>query len=511
MSTAIAEIPRSAPVPQPHSVASVRRLKKAYGNIIAVNDVNLDIRAGELLALLGPNGAGKTTLVRLLLGAAKPDAGSVSVFGVDPYLGHAQSRVGAMLQVGRVPETLKVREHVDLFSSYYPNPLPMEETLAIAGLNDIKDRRYGELSGGQKQRVLFAISVCGNPDLLFLDEPTVGLDVEARRLMWSQIRTLIARGKTVLLTTHYLNEADALADRILVLNQGSIIAEGTPAEIKTRAMGKTNPLHQPLVARRSAADSRRAGRNRRSKRVRDSGKHRRAGGARVVAARCVACRSRGDECRAGRGVPGADEESQRRIEREEITWRLLLSQLHWLPRARSLARTPGDLRERVQVRTAEEHRIPVYAISTLAFPLMFYVLFGIVLGRNNAAVRNDNATYLLATMGCFGVMAASLFGFGVGISIERGQGWLQVKRASPMPHCRRTFSPSSLTAVVFSDGHHRRCCFAVGVAFGGVRMPAADGIEAGRHPGCRARFRSARWDWRSATSQSRIRRRRWST
>lgn len=238
MSTAIAEIPRSASVSQPRSVASVRRLKKAYGNVVAVNDLNLDIRAGELLALLGPNGAGKTTLVRLLLGAAKPDAGSVSVFGVDPYLGHAQSRVGAMLQVGRVPETLKVREHIDLFSSYYASPLPIEETLAIAGLNEIKDRRYGELSGGQKQRVLFAISICGNPDLLFLDEPTVGLDVEARRLMWSQIRTLIARGKTVLLTTHYLNEADALADRILVLNQGTIIAEGTPTEIKTRAMGK---------------------------------------------------------------------------------------------------------------------------------------------------------------------------------------------------------------------------------------------------------------------------------
>jgi len=238
MSTAIAEISRNAPAPQPRSVASVRRLKKAYGNVVAVNGLDLDIRAGELLALLGPNGAGKTTLVRLLLGAAKPDAGSVSVFGSDPYLGDSQARVGAMLQVGRVPETLKVREHIDLFSSYYNNPLPLEETLTIAGLNDIKDRRYGELSGGQKQRVLFAISVCGDPDLLFLDEPTVGLDVEARRLMWAQIRTLIARGKTVLLTTHYLNEADALADRILVLNQGSIVAEGTPAEIKTRAMGK---------------------------------------------------------------------------------------------------------------------------------------------------------------------------------------------------------------------------------------------------------------------------------
>ncbi len=238
MSTAIAEMPRSAPAPQPGVVASARHLKKSYGDVIALKDLNMEIRRGEILALLGPNGAGKTTLVRLLLGSARPDAGTVSVFGADPYSGQMQSRVGALLQVGRVPETLKVREHIDLFSSYYPAPLPIEETLAIAGLTDIKDRAYGELSGGQKQRVLFGIAICGNPDLLFLDEPTVGLDVEARRLMWAQIRTLIARGKTVLLTTHYLNEADALADRILVLNQGAIIAEGTPADIKARAMGK---------------------------------------------------------------------------------------------------------------------------------------------------------------------------------------------------------------------------------------------------------------------------------
>ena len=238
MSTAIAEMPRRAPMPQPGSVARTRNLKKGYGNVVALNGVNLEIRSGELLALLGPNGAGKTTLVRLLLGSARPDSGSVSVFGGDPYAGETQWRVGAMLQVGRVPETLKVREHIDLFSSYYPSPLPLQETLAIAGLTEIKDRAYGELSGGQKQRVLFGIAICGNPDLLFLDEPTVGLDVESRRLMWSQVRSLIARGKTVLLTTHYLNEADALADRILVLNKGVIIAEGTPADIKARAMGK---------------------------------------------------------------------------------------------------------------------------------------------------------------------------------------------------------------------------------------------------------------------------------
>jgi len=143
-----------------------------------------------------------------------------------------------MLQVGRVPETLRVREHIDLFSSYYLKPLPLTEVLAIAGLEKLSERKFGELSGGQKQRVLFALAICGDPDLLFLDEPTVGLDVEARRMLWDEIRQLVGRGKTVLLTTHYLQEADALADRVAVINKGEIIAEGTPAEIKAQTAGK---------------------------------------------------------------------------------------------------------------------------------------------------------------------------------------------------------------------------------------------------------------------------------
>src|ERR1700754_1225038 len=138
--TLAAEMPRKAN----GSVAKTRNLKKSYGNIVALQNLDLDIRAGELLALLGPNGAGKTTLVRMLLGLARPDAGSVSVFGADPWQGQIQARLGAMLQVGRVPETLKVREHIDLFSSYYPAPLPLKETFEIAGLTDIQDRPYGE-------------------------------------------------------------------------------------------------------------------------------------------------------------------------------------------------------------------------------------------------------------------------------------------------------------------------------------------------------------------------------
>ena len=137
-----------------------------------------------------------------------------------------------MLQVARILETLRVREHLDLFRSYYPNPLPVADILRIAQLQGIEDRPFSQLSGGQKQRVLFALALCGNPDLIFLDEPTVGLDIESRRALWHQIRTLAAQGKTVLLTTHYLEEADALAHRIVVINKGRVISEGTPAEIK---------------------------------------------------------------------------------------------------------------------------------------------------------------------------------------------------------------------------------------------------------------------------------------
>ena len=219
-------------------VASLQGITKSYGTVHALKNVQMSIRAGELVALLGPNGAGKTTAVKLLLGLASPSAGQVSVFGGNPIQPEVRMRIGAMLQVAKVPETLKVREHLDLFSSYYLNPMPMNEVVAAAGLEQIKDRKFGELSGGQRQRVLFALAICGNPDIIFLDEPTVGLDVEARRMLWEQIRKLVSRGKTILLTTHYLQEADALADRVVVINRGQIIAEGTPAEIKAQTSGK---------------------------------------------------------------------------------------------------------------------------------------------------------------------------------------------------------------------------------------------------------------------------------
>jgi ABC-2 type transport system ATP-binding protein len=219
-------------------VASLEAVSKNYEDIRALRNVNFTVRAGQVVALLGPNGAGKTTAVKLLLGLMQPNLGRARVFGGDPTNPQNRMRTGAMLQVGRVPETLRVREHIDLFSTYYPKPMPLEEVLAAAGLEKLRERKFGDLSGGQRQRTLFALAICGNPDLLFLDEPTAGLDVEARRGLWEEIRRLVDRGKTVLLTTHYLEEADTLADRIAVINQGEIIAEGTPAEIKAQTSGK---------------------------------------------------------------------------------------------------------------------------------------------------------------------------------------------------------------------------------------------------------------------------------
>lgn len=214
------------------NVASLHGVTKNYGLHCALSSVDLQVKRGSIMALLGPNGAGKTTTVKLLLGLLKPSNGEVRVFGADPQDGNTRQRIGAMLQIASVPETLRVKEHVDLFSSYYPRPLKMKDTLERAGLLRLENRYYSDLSGGEQRRLLFALAICGDPDLLFLDEPTTGLDIEARRGLWTQIRALRSSGKTVVLTTHYLEEADQLADRIVVLKSGTIAADGTPGEIK---------------------------------------------------------------------------------------------------------------------------------------------------------------------------------------------------------------------------------------------------------------------------------------
>jgi ABC-2 type transport system ATP-binding protein len=229
-------------------VASLANVTKRYKNgVVALDGLSLTLQPGEIVALLGPNGAGKSTAVKLMMGLSSATSGAVAIFGADPRHTAARLRTGVMLQVGRAPEMLRVREHINIFRGYFPTPMPYADIVRAAGLEGIEERFFGQLSGGQKQRVLFGIALAGDPDLIFLDEPTVGLDIEARRGMWAQIRSLAARGKTVLLTTHYLEEADALAHRIIVINKGKVVCEGTPAEVKSMGSGSSTSRSLKII------------------------------------------------------------------------------------------------------------------------------------------------------------------------------------------------------------------------------------------------------------------------
>ena len=221
------------------SAVALSGVVKRYGSVEALRGIDLTVERGEIVAILGPNGAGKTTAISLLLGLRRPDAGTVRVLGGDPEAVTTRARVGAMLQESGVPTMLTVRELVELFSGYYPRPRPAAEVLTAAGLDDLADRRAGALSGGQRQRLYFALSLVGNPELVFLDEPTTGMDVESRRRFWDIVRDLAVGGTTVIFATHLLEEADALATRIVVIDHGRVVRSGTPAEIKALAGGAT--------------------------------------------------------------------------------------------------------------------------------------------------------------------------------------------------------------------------------------------------------------------------------
>lgn len=220
------------------ALARLHQASKSYGSVRALDGVDLALRGGELLALLGPNGAGKTTAIGLLLGLLRADNGTVELFGLDPQDIDARRQIGVMLQDAQLPATLKVGELIRLASSYYPDPRSVQESADLAGVTDLLARPYGKLSGGQQRRVQFALALCGRPKLLFLDEPTVGMDIEARRKLWAAIRHLVAEGNGVVLTTHYLEEAEALADRVCVMAKGRIISEGSVDALRARVSMK---------------------------------------------------------------------------------------------------------------------------------------------------------------------------------------------------------------------------------------------------------------------------------
>src|SRR5919198_3768190 len=215
------------------AVIRVAGLRKAYGEVEAVRGVDLAVQRGEVFAFLGPNGAGKTTTVEILEGFRERDSGEVEVLGADPAVAGREwrQRIGVVLQESEVPELLTVRESLELFAGYFERPRAIAETIGLVGLEPQADQRAGKLSGGQRRRLDVALALVGSPELLFLDEPTTGFDPAARRAAWVVIEGLRELGTTILLTTHYLEEAEELADRVAIIKDGRIVAEGPPAEL----------------------------------------------------------------------------------------------------------------------------------------------------------------------------------------------------------------------------------------------------------------------------------------
>lgn len=220
------------------TIISVQGLHKRYGGVQAVTGVDFNINAGEFVALIGANGAGKTSLLSVLLGLLPSSEGHVSIMGAKPGDLKVRQACGAMLQSTALPDALKVRELLELFCSYYPTPKPMSELLNTTGLTNLQNRRYKALSGGQQRRVQFALALAGNPRILFLDEPTVGLDTDIRRELWTTLQNLKASGVTIILTSHYLDEIEALADRLLIMKDGKIIADDLTGKIKRQVEHK---------------------------------------------------------------------------------------------------------------------------------------------------------------------------------------------------------------------------------------------------------------------------------
>ena len=225
---------------QQHLAAvSADSLTRSFGSVRAVDGISLDVQPGEIVAFLGPNGAGKTTTIDMFLGLTKPDSGSVSIFGRSPRSAIAHGLVSAVMQTGGLLQDVTVRETVQLTATLFSDPRPVDEVLARAGILDIGDRLVKKASGGQQQRLRFAMALLSDPGLLILDEPTTGMDVEGRREFWNAIRQDAERGRTVIFATHYLDEADAYADRIVLVRHGKVVADGSAAEIKGLSAGRT--------------------------------------------------------------------------------------------------------------------------------------------------------------------------------------------------------------------------------------------------------------------------------
>ena len=405
----------------------LRSLEKTYrspaGPVHAVRGVDIAVHPGETVALLGPNGAGKSTTIDMLLGLQSPDTGSVAVFGAPPEQAVQQGRIGVMLQTGGVLRELTARELVAMIAALFPQPLEVDEALSLAQIEPIADRRTERLSGGETQRLRFAVALVSDPELLVLDEPTVGMDVEGRHAFWTTVRDLSGHGKTILFATHYLEEADAYADRAVLMARGRVVADGPTTEIKAMVGSRTIRATLPDVAARAA----RAPSGRHRRRAPGRGSRPRLRGLGCLAARPAARvpgspRHRSQRGRPRGGLPGPH---------------------------RRRDRAGGGLMSTVEyaryelLRTFRNRRFYIFSFG---FPLvLYYAIAGP--NRNVASLGGTGISaplYFMVGLAAFGTMNAVL-GSGARIAAERSVGWNRQLRLTPLS-TRTYFRVKVLTA-----------------------------------------------------------------
>ena len=446
-------------------VVSFENVSKQYGGLKAVDGLNLDLRPGETVALLGPNGAGKSTSLDMLLALKKPTAGRIRMFGSDPYHAIKSGRVGAMLQSGGLMPEVTVRELVSLVASLHPRPLPVETTMKQAGIDKFADQRVDKLSGGQTQRVRFALAIAGECELIVLDEPTTAMDVETRRLFWANMKAEVAEGRTLLFATHYLEEADQAADRILVINKGRLLADGTPAEIKERAGAKRmsfrlERVDEPFLLNLPGLESLEIRHDVVQIQTRDSDATLYA----VLDAGVPAERDRGRQPRPRAGLhrdhigrrpgrrrarPGARDPPREPLEGDE----------------RQMSSTSGTLAlgkaEIIRLRRNKR-----YLFFTLALPIVLY------LSLAKTAVTEGGIPfkiYYLFEMASLGAFSGAFNNNAIRISQERKDGWIRQLRLTCLP--ANSYVVAKIIATVALTAPQIAIMMLLGRFYGGIQLP----------------------------------------
>jgi ABC-2 type transport system ATP-binding protein len=414
-------------------VIEIVGLHKSYGDVEAVAGIDLYVDRGEVFALLGPNGAGKTTTTEILEGFLAPTAGSTSVLGHDPAKGEQdlKRRIGIVLQSTGVDKFLTVRETIEMYGGYYPRQRPTEEVIEVVGLSEKTDARVRQLSGGQQRRLDVAIALAGDPELLFLDEPTTGFDPSARRNAWEMVKNLVSIGKTVWLTTHFMDEAQYLADRVAVLAKGSIVAEGTPDSIAGRDQMRTTVRFRPPADAPTPP----------------------AWG----------------QVPTGDGGFVIEAEDATRVVHDLTGWAIEHNVALELLEDGGGAGAMSQVLRQIRFTNKAFWRNPASAFFTFVFPLLFLVIFTTLLGNDDVSLGTTTiklSTFYVFSMAAFGLISACYTNIAISVVFAREEGVLKRVRGTPMP------ASAYLTARVIHAALVGFLLVAITVVFGVVAYQA---------------------------------------